>query len=90
MVFASRVAVRLGMMKEEDLMRVEELLRTFGLPVKPKLGHDTDTILAAMKHDKKSTDGKLRFILPAGIGNVVIGDDIPHDILLTELEEMLQ
>ncbi len=54
------------------------LLEAFGLPVAPDLGWDIDALLAAMRRDKKTAAGKLRFVLPDRIGHAELVDDVPE------------
>lgn len=79
MVAASRTALELGMLDSEDVLRIERLIRSSGLPI-GGLKEPTDAILTAMHSDKKVRDAKLRFVLPDRIGHVVIRDDIPESL----------
>ncbi len=85
MVCASRLAQRLGRVDEQCTARQIELLATLGLPVDvPELdGSDLngDAIMEAMMHDKKVAHGRLRFVLPAKLGQVELVDDVdPEDV----------
>ncbi|MBF0128088.1 MAG: 3-dehydroquinate synthase, partial [Magnetococcales bacterium] len=84
MVVATRLAVTLGLCPPEAASRIENLVRRSGLPTRlppfaPAL------YLESMSHDKKVSGGRMRFILPAGIGTAVMLDDIP----VTRLESVL-
>jgi 3-dehydroquinate synthase len=46
-------------------------------------------IIAAMAHDKKVAQGKLPFILPTRIGDVIVRDDIPPAIIRAAVRELL-
>jgi len=46
-------------------------------------------IIAAMAHDKKVAQGKLPFILPTRIGDVVVRDDISPTIIRAAVRELL-
>jgi 3-dehydroquinate synthase len=73
MVAESRIAERLGWIGGEVVDRLTRLLERFGLPVAaPAL--DPDSLLAAMRRDKKNRAGKLRFVLPRSIGQVELTD----------------
>jgi len=75
MMCAARLAGRLGRMDAGFVERQERLLAALRLPVElPKL--DEEALLAAMMHDKKVTDGKLRFVLPSRLGEVELVDEI--------------
>ena len=71
MVYAGRLAERLGICGPEVVERQTALLRVFGLPVAlPKI-RPAD-ILNCMELDKKVKDGKIHFVLADGIGHVSI------------------
>jgi 3-dehydroquinate synthase len=71
MVYAGKLAERLGFCTSEVVERQTALLRAFGLPVAlPKI-RSTD-ILHCMERDKKVRDGKIHFVLAERIGHVVV------------------
>ncbi len=75
MVYASRLALATGLCDDSVPPRVEGLIRAYGLPadlgalrLRPSVAGLMDT----MQVDKKAEGGKVKFILPTGIGSVVI------------------
>jgi 3-dehydroquinate synthase len=81
MVTAAKIAKKLGFFDNNDLVRLISILKATGLPTQmSKL--DTGKIIQAMKHDKKITAGKVRFVLPKAIGEVFISDEV--DLSLVE------
>jgi 3-dehydroquinate synthase len=69
MMCAARLAERLGRVDPAFVARQERLLAALKLPVElPQLNEDA--LLAAMMHDKKVADGKLKFVLPTRLGEV--------------------
>jgi 3-dehydroquinate synthase len=75
MLCASRLAERLGRIDRKLTARQHKLLSALGLPVDfPDVNHDT--IVAAMAHDKKVEHGRLRFVLPRGLGHVELVGDV--------------
>lgn len=68
MVCAAHLAEKLGTMTVAEAGRVVDLIQNYGLPV-----HYGDLpaadIVARMRMDKKSTAGKIKLVLPTGIGN---------------------
>lgn len=70
MVAACHLAESLHMLETPDTrLRLCALLKTLGLPVQaPAL--PPDALLASMYGDKKTERGRLRFVLPRGIGAV--------------------
>lgn len=71
MVCAYKMAVELGIATQDDFMKVKETLEAAELPTSFK-GIDTDEIYRLMFTDKKAEGGKLNFILPVGIGRVLM------------------
>lgn len=47
-------------------------------------------IVAAMSHDKKASQGKLPFILPTSVGEVVVRDDIPAATVRAAVRELVR
>lgn len=75
MVMANRLAVRLGMMHEEEAERVKRLLERFSLPVTYAIS-DSERFYETFFLDKKSGDNSITFILPKHLGGVEITDRI--------------
>lgn len=86
MVIACRLAARLGLCAPELATRMEDVLRKVGLPVR-HAGHAPEAIWAAMASDKKRKDGRLRFVLPRRVGEMVVTDDVPQEAVLDILRE---
>ena len=85
MVAAARIASKLGTFSTNDLSRLKRLIARTGLPTKvPEL--DTGRLIEAMEHDKKISEGKIRFILPRSIGKVFISDNVGLPLVRQVLE----
>jgi 3-dehydroquinate synthase len=67
MVAASRVAMKLGLLKQTDLTRQINLLGRLGLPVEVPYG--LEEVIPHMRRDKKAEAGSIRLVLPTGIGS---------------------
>jgi len=80
MALAFRFSRDLGLCSGQDAMRVEQHLRTVGLPTRigdiPGFETDPGSLLAAMHQDKKVERGKLTFILARGVGEGFVARDI--------------
>jgi 3-dehydroquinate synthase len=75
MVFAARLAHGAGLCDASVTERVERLIRSYGLPTgldalsrRPSVQELMDTL----QIDKKAEGGKVKFVLPKQIGDVVI------------------
>ncbi|UCE97406.1 MAG: 3-dehydroquinate synthase [Dehalococcoidia bacterium] len=85
MIVAATIAEKLGVFDIHDLFRLKSLLEYLGLPT--KMSHlDTGKIIHVMKHDKKISGGKVKFVLPKKIGEVFITDEVDFAIV----EEVLR
>jgi 3-dehydroquinate synthase len=69
MVAESLLAARLGWVDDTFVGRLVSLLERFGLPTR-FAGLDLNQLERAMSHDKKNQEGKIRFVLPRGLGRV--------------------
>ena len=84
MVYAARVAERMGMLDGESVQRLVDLVCRTGLPHRCD-GLDAGATIETMRFDKKSVGGRQRFILPNRIGEVTIRDDVPGDYIRSVL-----
>jgi 3-dehydroquinate synthase len=89
MVCAARLAVLRGQFSPELAARQQRLLQRFGLPVRPESWAVAD-LMAVMRTDKKSLGGRLRFVLPTRLGEVVLCDDVVEAQVRTVLEALIQ
>ncbi|HEY7313322.1 MAG TPA: 3-dehydroquinate synthase [Gemmataceae bacterium] len=87
MVCASRLAERRGLIDAGIIERQRLLLQTFGLPIAPKRW-PVEELLAVMRVDKKAVAGRLRFVLPRRLGEVVLFDDVPEEDVRAVLETL--
>ncbi|CAB1369789.1 3-dehydroquinate synthase [Denitratisoma oestradiolicum] len=76
-VMAAELSRRLGWLSATDLERIRQLLARAGLPISgPALG--AARYLDLMGHDKKVLAGRLRLVLPKGIGTAVTWGEVPE------------
>jgi 3-dehydroquinate synthase len=68
MVAAARVSRALGRCDASAVGRLERLLQRAGLPTEIPSGLTPSALALAMRSDKKSTGGRVRFVCLAGIG----------------------
>jgi 3-dehydroquinate synthase len=88
MVYASRLAEKLGRIGPEVTSRQLEVLQAVGLPtdLPENCQFSSDGLLQKMLLDKKTVAGKLRFILPTQIGHVETVTDVPEQAVREILE----
>jgi len=65
---AARLALRLGLVDDAFLHRQLDLHRALNLPVEYPAEFEPQRIVELMRHDKKTEFGKLRLVLPTGLG----------------------
>jgi len=79
MVFASNISFKKGYLQEEDVKRIEELLKKLKLPTRFQL--DRKKVFDALRKDKKRREDTIHFVLLHNIGNAFV-----EDISIKELE----
>ena len=84
MVMANDLAVALGLLEADDATRVKSLLAQNGLPITYEIA-DIEAFYDLFFLDKKSANDQLLFILPQGIGDVVLEHDVTKEALIKVL-----
>ena len=88
MVAAARIAAKAGICDAAVAKRIECLLALLRLP-RHLEGPSIEDVWSAMAVDKKKRHGKLRYVLPRRIGEVVIADQVPEAVVRAALQEVL-
>lgn len=88
LVAAARLATRLGLGDVTLGARIENLLRTIGLPTRVPRAMSATALCDTMTRDKKRVGTRVRFVLPRALGDVVIVDDVPRAAVRATLEEL--
>ena len=86
MIYATKIAIEMKLADEEILKRQESLFVKLGLSLKDT-ELNPDDIVSILYQDKKTIGGKLRFVLPTEIGNVVIDDRVNDETILKVLTD---
>lgn len=76
-----------------DVEKVITHLKKIGLrtsPLEVQETWDKSELLEAMKQDKKAYNGKLTFILARGIGQSFIENNVPENIVMETIDEILK
>ncbi|MDD5491754.1 MAG: 3-dehydroquinate synthase [bacterium] len=91
MVGAAKIAISLQMADGSLETRLKALLKRAGLPVTIKgIKVTWADFLRFMRHDKKALAGKIRFVLPVGIGKVKIVDTVPLSVIRNVINILLE
>lgn len=75
LVFQARLGETLGLMKSEETARIIDLLKAAQLPVEIPENVDREKLFQKLFTDKKTRNGKLRFVFTQGIGQLAPGDE---------------
>jgi 3-dehydroquinate synthase len=86
-VAAAKLSHKILGLPSHDVARIEKLFVQAGLPVKIKLSAaQRKKLFAAMKLDKKVSDGEIKFVLAKKIGKVEFGCKVPVEMIERVLE----
>jgi len=85
---AMHCSVQMGRMEPSEENLVVSLLELLDLPTRLSRSTDVACLLKMMAHDKKVSGGKLRLVLPVGLGNAEIFEDVPESIVLGAWEHV--
>jgi 3-dehydroquinate synthase len=84
MVAESFIAKEMGLLPPDVHERIVQFIRRLPLRIN-KASLTQARILKAMTHDKKSIDGKTRFVLPIRLGEVQVVDDVEAPLIQSSL-----
>nr|WP_321265474.1 3-dehydroquinate synthase [uncultured Sulfurimonas sp.] len=85
MVMANNTAVSMNLMSEDEALRVKKLLQKYNLPVSYDI-KNSNNFYETFFLDKKSSDADITFIIPMGIGDVTITNNIDKNIIMSVLD----
>ncbi len=90
MLMAADLSMRLGLLEQEQVDKIKEILVRAKLPTKIPKGIKLKQMLENMKVDKKSRDGVLYLILLNDIGEAVITSDYTEQALTETINHFLE
>jgi 3-dehydroquinate synthase len=85
MVIANNTSVKMGLMNESEATRVKTVLEKYNLPTAYTV-ENTQSFYDTFFLDKKSSDSSITFILPVGLGDVKITDEVDENLVLSILD----
>jgi 3-dehydroquinate synthetase len=88
MMGAAMLSERMGICKPDVVARQKALLSRFGLPTSSS-GVELARLLEAMGLDKKIAAGKIRWVLLQNIGQPVIRDNVPSQLVSDILSRLI-
>ena len=94
MVLAIELSKSLGYLSGQDAGRAVEYIRNIGLPtninsIEGSTSWHPDGIIQHMQHDKKVSNGQLRFVLIKGIGEAYLTADVERNDIYSVIEKSL-
>ena len=89
MCAAGRLSVELGRFRDTDFQRMGQLIRAAGLPTHADRV-SVDSVLRALRYDKKFIHGRPRWVLPTRIGQVAVTEEVPAALVKRILREYLR
>ena len=94
MVLAIELSKSLGYLSGQDAGRAVEYIRNIGLPtninsIEGSTSWHPDGIIQHMQHDKKVSNGQLRFVLIKGIGEAYLTADVDRNDIYRVIEKSL-
>ena len=94
MVLAIELSKSLGYLSGQDAGRAVEYIRNIGLPtninsIEGSTSWHPDGIIQHMQHDKKVSNGQLRFVLIKGIGEAYLTADVERNDIYNVIEKSL-
>lgn len=76
MCLINKIAVKRGMLKQNDADRIKNVLKKVGLPTEIDKKISFEEIEKVSKHDKKRKDEKIYYVVPTKIGKATILADL--------------
>ena len=94
MVMAIELSKNLGHLSGQDAGRAFECMRSIGLPtninsIEGSTSWHPDGLIQHMQHDKKVSNGQLRFVLIKGIGEAYLTADVEKKQVYSVIEKSL-
>ena len=79
MIAAARISTQVAGLAPATAARISHALKFFSLPTKLPDTISDDVILDHMRHDKKFSEGKIRFVLLRSLGDAFVSNDVTMD-----------
>jgi 3-dehydroquinate synthase len=82
----ARMAEAIGLCSGELVARQQALLHAYGLATAVPQGISSDELLALTLRDKKVQGKRVRWVLPTAVGEVVVRNDVPDEVVRQALQ----
>jgi 3-dehydroquinate synthase len=71
-----------------EAARVRAKLQAYNLPLVLPSGPGTDALLAAMRHDKKFSEGRIRYVVTPRLGEAFVAEDVTEDDIRAAIDSL--
>jgi 3-dehydroquinate synthetase len=71
-----------------EAARVRAKLQAYSLPLVLPSGPGTDALLAAMRHDKKFSEGRIRYVVTPRLGEAFVAEDVTEDDIRAAIDSL--
>lgn len=88
MVAAARISEKVAGLPAAAVSQITELLQRFELPTRLPERISAEAILGHMKHDKKFSEGKIRFVLLRAFGDAFVSNDVTREHIAQAIQEL--
>jgi 3-dehydroquinate synthase len=82
----AQIAQQLGMVEQSFVERQRALLAAYDLPTALPDALDMEQVAELILRDKKVSAGKVRWVLPCGLGSATVRDDVPAAVVQNILQ----
>ncbi|WP_350432395.1 3-dehydroquinate synthase [Shewanella sp. H8] len=80
-ILAAQTAYKLNLLDKQSVERIRQLMLAFDLPVTAPESMGFEHFIKHMRRDKKVLGGKIRLVLPTGIGQADVFSEVSEDLL---------
>jgi 3-dehydroquinate synthetase len=88
MMAAAHLSNKMGFLDDDSLLRHEEVLKSFGLPVSCH-GLSVDQVMSRIQVDKKTSGGDVKWVLLESIGKAITNVNVPNRLVKEVLDDIL-
>lgn len=88
MMAAAGISCQLAGLPPVARAKIVGLVKRFGLPTKLPEGMTAEAILEHMKHDKKFSEGSIRFVLLRSLGDAFVSNDVTEAHIVNAIKAL--
>ena len=86
LIAALALSVKKAGLPQKDADRITAILKNFKLPTVLPADLSTESLMAALRHDKKFASGQIRFVLTEHFGSAFVSKDVTEDDLRSAID----